>query len=241
MQDSALNLLKREFALWGVKVRHHDLNSGHIKLEWQASPDKPGRYYIIPKTAGDHRSWLNARSKIRQYFKADGLVLKEEIAKPKPALLKALSTPEPVEKDSDQLKLLRAEVGELTEMIFELATVVSELRKSAEDAKVAAAPPPPAPPEPILIAAASEPEKKLRGLDYLDYLSLNWNSTDVLARDMGLEPEIAYRRLYYLVQKGMAEHHQGLWRKKRADVIPAGIAAKKRNGKLNGTALNGHH
>lgn len=235
MQDSALNLLKKEFELWGVKVRHHDLNSGHIRLEWQATPDKPGRYFTIPKSAGDHRSWLNARSKIRQLFKADGLVLREVITKPKPVLSKALSMPEPVERDSDQIKLLRAEIGDMTEMIFELATVLSDLKKQLEDAKVAAAPPP-APPAPITVQAEPE-KKKLRGVGYIDFVSLNWNSTEVLARDMGLDPQIAYRRLYYLMQKGMIEYHQGLWRKKRSDAIPAGIAAKHRNG----TTLNGHH
>lgn len=235
MEDSALNLLLREFKLWGVKPRHHDLNSGHIKIEWQASPDKPGRYYIIPKTAGDHRGWLNARSKIRQYFKADGLVLKEIIVKPKPALVKALSIPEPVEKDSDQIKLLRAEIAELTDLVIELGGTVIEMRKAAEDAKVAATPLPPEP-APIIV----EEKPSVRSIKAMDFLTLNWCSTDAIARDMQIEPDIAYRKLYYLLQKGSAEHHQGLWRKKRAETIPAGVVAKHRNGKTNGSSLNGH-
>lgn len=244
MQDSALNLLLKEFKLWGVKAHYHDLQSGHIKMEWRVSPDKESRYYIIPKTAGDHRSWLNARSKIRQYFKADGLVLKDEIVKPKPVLTKALAMPEQVERDIDQIKLLRAEVSALTDVILEISTFVCDLVKRQTTAEQAAVAPPP---EPVIAAAPAMTEKQeVRAKKAFEYLSFNWNSTDVLARDMGVSKQIAYRKLYHLTKGDDAkvEMQRGLWRKKRDfDVVPAGVIAKNRK-KLNGHAngkLNGNH
>ena len=45
-------------------------------------------------------------------------------------------------------------------------------------------------------------------------VSEGWNTTDALARDMGLSREVAYRKLYYLVTTGVAELCGGSWRKK---------------------------
>lgn len=208
MREDALSFLKSEFRLWGVKFTANTLNSGHIELVWRATPDKETRRYIIPKTPGDHRGPLNARAKIRAMFKQDGLSLKDQITKPKPVLQQALAIPEPVERDVDQLKLLRAEVADLTEMVFELAGVITSLRDHVTPA------PPPAvvAPEPIVVPQMIKP--KIRSIKALDFLSEAWNTTDALARDMGLSKEIAYRKLYYLMKNDQAELCGGSWRKK---------------------------
>jgi len=209
MREDALTLLRSEFRLWDVKFQANTLNSGHIEVVWQATPDKETRRYIIPKTPGDWRGPLNARSKIRQMFKQDGLSLKEQCTKPKPALLKALAMPEPVEKDADQIKMLRAEVADLSELVMELAGVITALRDH-----VTPVPPPVVLPEPVKPPEIVKPKVRssIKAIDFLSEIA--WNTTDAIARDMGLSKEIAYRKLYYLTKSDQVELCGGSWRKK---------------------------
>lgn len=225
MNEDVLKNLLSEFRLWGVKPEVNHLNSGHIELVWHASEDKPSRRYIIPKTGSDWRGWLNARAKIRQPFKADGLDLKARIAKPKPVLHKALEVPGPVETDADQIRLLRAEISDLSELVLGIMTTLKEL--------IAATPPLPAPPPSPPLAPVEDviaglkasadyrpPARRNRSVKALDVVSSSWNSTDALARDMGVEPFLAYRKLYYLSRQNLIEKSGDRWRKK-----PAGDAA----------------
>lgn len=209
MNEDVLKNIQSEFRLWGVKPRVDYTNSGHIRLTWNATPDKPERMTIIPKTGSDWRGWMNARADIRRLFKQDGLNLKQECAKPKPVLAKALAIPEPVERDIDQIKLLRAEVGDLSELVLELAATITDLK-----AIIGAPPAPPIQPElpvatPVMVSA--KPSMRIKAIDFV---SENWSSTDALARDMNLTPMFAYRKLYYLVTRDKVELCNGNWRKK---------------------------
>lgn len=214
MREDALSQLSSEFKLWGVKFTSNVMNSGHIELVWRATPDKETRRYIIPKTSSDWRGPLNARSKIRQLFKADGLTLKQECAKPKPVLHKALEIPQHVEKDADQIRMLRAEVADLTDWVVDMAGIVSTLRDVlvAQRTPVVEEPvqPQEKPPSPI-------PESKkpsVRSITTIDFVSDAWSSTAAIARDMGLPANIAYRKLYYLMRQDIIELSGGSWRKK---------------------------
>jgi hypothetical protein len=200
-KDDALTLLKSEFKLWGVELQSQTRGNNHIELRWRVSPDKEARSYFIANTPSDHRGWLNARADIRGLFRADGLDLKKLAAKKPSALTKALSVPQPVEPVDDQIRMLRAEVGDLTEMILELTSRLDHVLAS----KIAA---PPA------VVAVPEPKASVRSIKAITYVSDNWNSTDAIARDMGLSPTIAYRKLYYLYQQEKIEMDGGRWRKK---------------------------
>lgn len=237
MNEDVLKNLQSEFKLWGVRPTVNYLNSGHIELEWHATPDKPARRYIIPKTGSDWRGWLNARSKIRQLFKADGIKLQEQIKKEreKPALLKALAVPESIEKDSDQLKMLRAEVADLSELILSMMTMVKELIAVT-------------PPEPVMVAAPVQmvppaPKKpSTRSIKTIDYVSESWTSLDAIARDMNLEPTIVYRKLYYLLQQGKLELSDGRWRRKPKKIVDvAQLENLPKLRKKTASTGNGHH
>lgn len=228
MNEDVLKNLKSEFKLWGIRPHVEYLNSGHIELVWQATPDKPERRHVIAKTGSDWRGWLNARSIIRRQFKQDGLSIKEQIRKPKPVITKALELPEPIERDVDQIKLLRAEVADLSELTLRMMTMLKELIAVSPPVDVPAfiAPPPPAPSGP-----------SIRSIKAIDFVSNNWNSLDALARDMGVDQKFAYRKLYYLLKQGDVELENGRWRKKQqpaAAIIPE-VAKRKARG------LNGHH
>lgn len=215
MREDALSQISSEFKLWGVKFSTRDTNGGHIELRWQASPDKQVRSYVIAKTPSDWRGNLNNRAEIRRLFKADGLTLdRKPCAKVKPILAKALSLPEPVEKDADQIRMLRAEVADLTDWVVDMAGIVSTLRDVlvAQRTPVVEEPvqPQEKPPSPI-------PESKkpsVRSITTIDFVSDAWSSTAAIARDMGLPANIAYRKLYYLMRQDIIELSGGSWRKK---------------------------
>lgn len=254
MREDALSQISSEFKLWGVKFSTRDTNGGHIELRWQASPDKQVRSYVIAKTPSDWRGNLNNRAEIRRLFKADGLTLdRKPCAKVKPILAKALSLPEPVEKDADQIRMLRAEVSDLSELVLEMAGMISSL-KDAVAAQAAPMPvqiaapvvevptflPPPAPPQqPLPLFQVLHPIQKkrsVRSIKTIDYVSDAWSSTDAIARDMGLKNSIAYMKLYYLMRKDIIEMSDGRWRKKPVTkpVIAAIAANKRKANKANG-------
>lgn len=228
-REDALSLISSEFKLWGVKFAIDHTGSNHYRLQWQVTPDKEVRTYFIAKTPSDGRGTLNARAEIRRLFKADGLILKEQCARPKPVLQKALAIPEPVERDADQIRMLRAEVGDLSEMLLEAVTTITAIVKDLAAAQSAAiaAPPPPAP-------APVEPKPSVRSVKTIDFVSDAWSSTEAIARDMELPANIAYRKLYYLAKQQVIELSGGRWRKKPpVKVLPLVAAGRK-------TKLNGH-
>lgn len=226
--DTVLKMMASEFKLWGVKVRTENTNGGHIRLIWQASPDKELRNLVIPKTGSDHRSWLNCRAQIRRMFAQDGLSLTKP-AGPKqtaPTLARALTIPQDVETDRDQFKAMRAEIADLTNMVLELATEVgnlcSAMKSQAADDIPAFIPGP-------VMATPKKPG--LRAIKAIDFVTPNWNTTAALAVSMGVEPTIAYRKLYHLMKQEKVELSQGQWRR-------APPPAPKLNGKHPRTGMH---
>src|SRR4051812_21839703 len=119
MADDPVRMMQAEFDLWGVKFQHATRGSGHIELRWQVSPAKEVRTHIVAKTPSDHRWFMNERAAIRRMFRADGLVLKEQVAeRPKPPgkLEKALAAPVHVVTTDDQIRMMRAEIADLSEL-----------------------------------------------------------------------------------------------------------------------------
>lgn len=251
MEDTVLNNIMSEFRLYGIKPEIRHTPGGHLELAWQASPDKEIRKTFIPKTGSDWRGWLNQRSNIRRLFRQDGLSLKQP-DKPIPAIKKALSAPAPVEPHQDQLRAVRAELADLTDMVLELGTIVSGLSDTVKQsmrafepaprtAPVALAieelmPPAPPPPRPV--------KPNFRSIKAIDHVSENWNTLDALAASMGVEAKFAYRKLYYLMRKEEVERSSdGCWRRRpmkktngngRHHVMPP----PKRRGR---PPLNGRH
>jgi hypothetical protein len=218
-REDSLHLITSEFKVWGVKFSTRTLGSGHIELRWQASPDKEVRTHVIAKTGSDWRGWLNERAHIRRVFKADGLSLKEPERKEK-VLTKALALPEPVEKDADQIRMLRAEVSDLTEMLLEMRDMwMTQMA-------------PPLVPESV----HCEPGPSVRSIRALDHVTEAWNSTETIAKAMGLPREIAYRKLYHLTRNGgPLELSDGRWRKKPQHLTVVPIAPRQqRRAQLNG-------
>lgn len=233
MKEDALSQLTSEFKLWGVKFTSRETGGNHIELRWQTSPDKEVRSHVIAKTPGDWRGTLNSRAIIRRMFRADGLTLdKQPCAKPKPLLHKALEIPQPVERDADQIRMLRAEVADLSELVLELASMISTVKD-----RVVAAPvempqllPQPAPaPEPAQPPAPEPKKPSVRSIKTIDYVSEAWSTTDAIARDMGLPRNVAYMKLYYLSKQNIIEQSGSSWRKKPKP----GLVKKTRR-------LNGH-
>lgn len=205
-KDDALSLLTSEFKLWGVEFSHRTRGNSHIELRWRVSSVKDVRSYIIAKTPSDHRGWLNARADIRRLFKADGLTLKEPEKKPKPtSLQKALSLPEVIETDSDQIRVLRSELAELTDLVLDMSNTITLLRdklllSDTQEQK----------PEPVVVELK---RSSVRAIKVLEHLCDGWNTTEALAGSMGLTPRITYRKLYYELQKGNVELSGGRWRR----------------------------
>jgi hypothetical protein len=200
MADDPVRMMQAEFELWGVKFQHCTRGSGHIELRWQVSPVKEVRTHIVAKTPSDHRWFLNERAAIRRMFRADGLVLKEQIVnKPKPGKLeKALAAPAQVITTDDQIKLLRAEIGDLSDLVL-------SLKERLEDVLTMPASPAPEPlPPPAPIEKLSTRSKKA-----IEYVSAKWNSIEALARDMEVPLKTAIQKLNYLAKKGEVEIARG--------------------------------
>lgn len=208
-KDDALSLLRSEFNLWNVKFSHREIGSGHIELRWQVTPDKEVRSYIIAKTPGDHRGALNARADIRKLFRADRLTLNEPVKKP-PALHKALAIPKAVETDRDQIRMLRAEVADLTDMVMELVGKMDGMQAPAPA-------PAPAPITPAPVARGTR-KQPYRNINSLEYVSEGWTSLAAIARDMNVPINIAQRKLYYLQRKGVLENSGERWRRAPLDI-----------------------
>lgn len=210
MADDPVRMMQAEFDLWGVKMQHATRGSGHIELRWQVSPTKEIRTHIVAKTPSDHRWYMNERAAIRRMFRADGLNLKEQVAeRPKPGKLeKALAAPSQVVTTDDQIRMMRAEIADLSELVL-------TLRDRLED--VLTTPLMPAPetlaPEPAPIVE----KPSTRSKKAIEYVSSSWNSVEALARDMELPRIIALRKLKYLEKKGEIEFERGRCRLKEQE------------------------
>ncbi|MHC2277344.1 hypothetical protein ACVME8_003955 [Bradyrhizobium diazoefficiens] len=125
--------LLNELKLHGVKGLTRDTNGGHIEIAWQVVPEKEVRRVFVAKTASDWRARMNTRAEVRKLLRADNVVLKaqnEKPQKPKP-LAKALELPQPdtVVPMPDQMKALRGELADLTELVLRLTRIATGMRE----------------------------------------------------------------------------------------------------------------
>jgi hypothetical protein len=188
-RNEALDFVTAELSCRGVRFDTETSGGNHIEIRWQVSPVKEVRSYFVPNTPGDHRGRLNARAAVRRLLKADGVQLEPaEQRKPHHLLSRALDLPKHVEPIPDQLKAIRGEIADLTELLLDLSGTITMLR----DHILRNEPKPASPPEP----------PSVRSIKIVEYLGTNWNSLDALARDSGLTPAVVYRKLYYQKNHG---------------------------------------
>jgi hypothetical protein len=202
-REDMMHSINSEFKLWGVKFNHRTLGSNHIELRWQVDPVKEVRTHVIASTASDWRAPLNERAAIRRLFKADGLSLKTP-EKKKPIIQKALELPTHVESDADQIRMMRSEIGDLTELVLEMAAYVSTINNQLVSMQA----------RPMIEQKPPEEKPSARSIKTIDFVSDSWSSTDALARDMGLSILIAKRKLCYLEKQDILESSGGRWRRK---------------------------
>lgn len=194
-----------ELERFNIKYDTRPTDGGHVEIVWQVSPTKEVRRVFTSKTASDHRTRLNARSYIRRALRQDGVDIDPKPPTTKKAILeKALRTPEPVETIPDQLRAIRAELSDLTELLLDISSGLAALR----DREPVQAPTPPA------IEAASVKKSSVRSKKAIDYLTTAWNSIEAIARDLELPVDVTYRKLYYLKNKDEVELRQGQCRLK---------------------------
>ncbi|QOZ68905.1 hypothetical protein [Bradyrhizobium arachidis] len=197
LTEIALNELKAH----GIKGHLRDTNGGHIEITWQVVPEKQVRTIIVAKTTSDWRSRMNTRADVRRLLRADNVTLKMQHEK-KPQKVqqfdKALALPQPETLSvPDQLKALRAEVGDLTALVLRLTKISATVRDT-----VAVHVPRP--------EAIVPPPPSSRSVKLVEYLSEDrWVTIDTLPRDTGLKPEQIKLKLQYLKQHDLVEVYRG--------------------------------
>jgi hypothetical protein len=188
-----------------IKYDARNTDGGHVEIAWQVSPDKEVRRVFTSKTPSDHRTRLNARSYIRRALRQDGVNIdpKPETTK-KPALLeKALQAPRREPTIPEQLAAIRSEMADMIDLMLDVSNALSAMKDQNH---------PPVEAAPITAPIVeTKPVKKpsVRSKKAIDFVSTSWNSLEAIARDMGLPPEITYRKLYYLKKQEQVEFNGG--------------------------------
>ena len=217
LTEIALNELK----LHGVKGQTRDTNGGHIEIAWQVVPEKEVRRVFVAKTASDWRARMNTRAEVRKLLRADNVTLKaknERPQKPKP-LMKALELPQPdaVVPIPDQMKALRGELADLTELVLRLTKIATGMREVLTTHV-----PKPQPAAPVVKPSS-------RSIKLVEYLSLDrWTTISALVRDTGLTPTQIKLKLHYLKSHDQIEIYRGEVRLKPAVPKPSGTKAAKK-------------
>jgi biotin operon repressor len=187
-RNEALDFVTSELSSRGIRFDTATSGSNHIEIRWQVSPDKEVRSFFAPNTPSDHRGRLNARAAVRRLLKADGVNLEPPASRKPAALLhRALELPKHVDPVPDQLKALRGELADLTELMLDLSGTVTMIREHILHREPKPAPPPKPP--------------SARSVKIMDYIVANWSSLDALARDTGLTEAAIWRKLHYLKTK----------------------------------------
>lgn len=131
-------LLERELTKVGLKPRSEITDGGHLRINFTVHGHE--RHVITAKTPSDHRTTLNARTRIRQVLRADGYVPPVKETQPS-VFTKALSAPPPSEPLHERVEKLEADIDALLDMI--VASVRPEdLTRATKAAPVAEAPAP---------------------------------------------------------------------------------------------------
>ncbi|MGY8661747.1 hypothetical protein Q3C01_05180 [Bradyrhizobium sp. UFLA05-109] len=219
LTEIALNELK----LHGVKGQTRDTNGGHIEIAWQVVPEKEVRRVFVAKTTSDWRARMNTRAEVRKLLRADNVTLKsqnEKQLRPKPQpLTKALELPQPdaIVPIPDQMKALRGEVADLTELVLRLTKIATGMREVLTTHV-----PKPQPAAPVMKPSS-------RSIKLVEYLSLDrWIAISALVRDTGLTPTQIKLKLHYLKTHDQIEIYRGEVRLKPAPVKPTAKKATKK-------------
>lgn len=209
LTEIALNELKAH----GIKGHLRDTNGGHIEITWRVVPEKEVRTIVVAKSTSDWRSRMNTRADVRRLLRADNVTLKMQHEK-KPQkvqqLDKALALPPPdIMSVPDQLKAMRAELGDLTELVLRLTKISTTVRDTVAVHV----------PKPETIVP---PPPSSRSVKLAEYLSEDrWITIDTLPRDTGLTPEQIKLKLQYLKQHDLIELYRGQARLKPPKPRPA--------------------
>jgi predicted Rossmann fold nucleotide-binding protein DprA/Smf involved in DNA uptake len=205
-RNEELEFAVAELKRYNIRYETRETEGGHVEIRWQVSDAKQVRQVFTSKTSSDHRTRLNARSYIRQALRQDGVNTDQATqTQKKPSKLEqALKTPEPVETIPDQLRAMRSELADLTDLLLDISNSLAASRQPEPVQPV---------PEPITEVAVTPPpsskQPSVRSKKVAAYLSTAWNSIDAIARDMGLPFEVTYRKLYYLKGQDKVEMRRG--------------------------------
>lgn len=213
-RNEALEFVTDEFRSRGIQFQTETSGGNHIEIRWQVAKEKEVRSYFVPNTPSDHRGRLNARAHIRKLLRQDGvdLVLPDPAKPRKPSQLlsKAIELPKHVESIPDQLRAIRAELADLTDLMLDLSGTLGVLREHAtvsrvsEPAEQSMPSAPPVAQEAVVIPVVPKEKPSVRSLKVIDYLSFGWQSFEAIARDMGLTELQVYGKLKYIHNKGAA-------------------------------------
>lgn len=118
--DDVLSVVKSELARFGVKPDVTTSGSGHKRITWHVTPEKPERCVVVPSTTSDWHARMNARADVRRYLNADSAVpIRGERAPKQSALAKAISLPALVESVPDQLENIRHELNDMSLLLLD--------------------------------------------------------------------------------------------------------------------------
>lgn len=134
MKHEIVDVVTRELKAVGIKPTIEQ-TSRHIAIRWIVAAGKEQRTIVTSCTPSDWRTRLNTRAEVRRYLRADGVNMSKQSegggggggGGGSGILAKALQPPTHVEPLPDQVKMLRAEVADLTDMMLCMTDVIERV------------------------------------------------------------------------------------------------------------------
>lgn len=139
MRNEITDLLIEELEKYGLKGHLED-RSKHIEVYWLL-PNGERRFTIVPRTASNWRSGMNARSDLRKMLRADNVPLKQDdvrsfnraMSMPKETVVTQVARDRAIQRDIETLSDL---VLELQEQNTQLMSQVSSMHEKMNSIQV---------------------------------------------------------------------------------------------------------
>lgn len=213
--------LERELAHVGIKADVGRTEGGHMRVRW--THEGKLRSILTSWTPSDHRSTLNARSKIRQILREDGVYDQPHDERPKP-LQRALTVPIGRDPNCVRIERLEEDIAALLDIISELTGKLNVKFDDAPVAAVTAADHPPVVLPPVVLTKAIRamkavpkargPHPKCKHHSLLLAMDYSLVPIKLIARRTGRSYVAISVALGTLKKRGIVENPQrGMWRK----------------------------
>lgn len=126
-RNECVDLVINELERYGLRGEVAERGK-HLEVAWSTPHGR--RFVIVAKTPSDWRASLNTRSDLRKMLRADNLQPKQisELS-----FQKAMSLPKPVMLTEH---ILQKDVNELTDLIFDLQSQITQLREKLDTATI---------------------------------------------------------------------------------------------------------